>query len=281
MGIVIYTATGCTRCKIVKKYMSQVGIAFDEKDVKADGIEDFKRFYAANRRHVVRGADGVEFPVLTDDAEIRQGIGASIAYLHSGSRLDDFFSVGSLHKEWVDGIHISSGSRDASEEFLGVLRYLKHNAMKLQVDTDGRNSEILRSVLEEGLADVVTMDVIGPRSFYSRIVGESGDIRQIEESMVLVSGFPQHQFQTSIWFTEPREDRGRVLLTAEEIGQTARFIREVTGSMKQPYLLRFSLPLGALHARGESAEEFGPESMFAYRRAARTHQVLTELEKPN
>ncbi|MHB8073637.1 thioredoxin domain-containing protein [Desulfosporosinus fructosivorans] len=75
MSWVLFTATGCTRCKIVKSFMVNKGIPFEEKDMKTDGKEDFKKFYSANRGFITRGQDGVEFPVLTDGLEIRQGIG--------------------------------------------------------------------------------------------------------------------------------------------------------------------------------------------------------------
>ena len=94
----IFTATGCTRCKIVKGFMEKRAIPFVEKNMKAEGKEDFQRFYKANRKAVYRGCDGIELPIITDSAEIRQGIGAIIAYLHSGNKLDGFFSVGTLHK---------------------------------------------------------------------------------------------------------------------------------------------------------------------------------------
>ena len=70
MGYTIYSVTGCVRCKIVKGFMEERSFDFVERDMKADGEEDFRKFYAANRRSIYRGTDGIEFPILTDGREI-------------------------------------------------------------------------------------------------------------------------------------------------------------------------------------------------------------------
>ncbi|MEW6622149.1 MAG: hypothetical protein AB1420_03295 [Bacillota bacterium] len=161
MSITIFTATGCTRCKIVKSFMDDRKIDYVEKDMKAEGKDEFQSFYKANRNSIHRGPDGVEFPIITDGVEIRQSIRPSIAFLHAGKKLDGFFRVGTLHREWVDGINISGGNPEDADSFIQVLKYLKGNNMKLQIDTNGKNSEILQRVLDEGLVDVAIMNVLG------------------------------------------------------------------------------------------------------------------------
>ena len=94
MSHTIYSATGCARCKIVKGFMDERGVDFVEKDMKAEGKEDFRKFYAANRPAIWRGPDGIEFPILTDGAEIRQGLAVCLAWLTAGSGLDGFFRIG-------------------------------------------------------------------------------------------------------------------------------------------------------------------------------------------
>ena len=108
MSITIYTATGCARCKIVKDFMQERGITYVEKDMKAEGKEDFQAFYKANRSAVFRGPDGIEFPIIYDGESIRQSIGAALAFYMPG-KIRWLFTVGTLHKEWVDGIHVSGG----------------------------------------------------------------------------------------------------------------------------------------------------------------------------
>ncbi|MCL6479572.1 MAG: hypothetical protein K6T65_14405 [Peptococcaceae bacterium] len=277
MGNTLFTVTGCTRCKIVKNFMNDRSIAYIEKDMKAEGKEDFQKFYAANRKAIYRGPEGIEFPVFLDGAEIRQGIGAVIAYLQAGKDLDGFFSVGTLHKEWVDGIHVSSGNPAYAEEFLAVLRFLKNVNMKLKVDTNGKNSRILRQILEEGLASLTVMEVAGPRGLYGRILGEAVDISEVEESIALTARFPRYQFRTTVAPVE-RPDGEVSYLTPEEVAATAGMIEEITGSKKQPYKIR-------LFRRGKEADDrlkaldpMPAEALFGYRSAARVHQVFTEID---
>lgn len=281
MSNTIYTATGCTRCKIVKDFMQEQGIDFVEKNMKAEGKEDFQKFYRANRKAIFRGPDGVEFPLFTDGQEIRQGIGASVAYLQAGAKLDGFFSVGTLHKEWVDGIHVSAGNPEYAKDFLTVLRYLKSNNMKLQLDTDGRNSAILQKILDEGLADVVIMNVVGPRELYSDILGEDIEFSEVEKSIALVTQFPEYKFQTTVVpvIRQQGEPPEITYLTAKEVGAAAELIKEVTGSMKNSYLIKLFNPKQAADERLQSIEPLAPEALFSYRTAARAHQVFTEIEK--
>jgi len=66
MGNTIFTATGCSRCKIAKKFMDEHAIPFQELDIKAEGKDPFGQFYRNNRSSVYRGKEGIEFPVFTD-----------------------------------------------------------------------------------------------------------------------------------------------------------------------------------------------------------------------
>ncbi|MEL7563276.1 MAG: hypothetical protein AAGU27_00050 [Dehalobacterium sp.] len=276
MNITIYTATGCTRCKIVKSFMEQQNIMYVEKDMKAEGKEDFQAFYKANRSAIFRGPDGIEFPIIYDGENIRQSIGATIAFLHSGTELDGFFSVGTLHKEWVNGIHISSGNPDYAEEFLAVLRYLKGHNMKLQIDTNGRNSAILKQVLDGNLADILIMNVLGPQQLYSQLAGQDVDVEDIKTSLAIVPSFPTFKIKTFITPIE-REDRTISYLTPEEIGQTAKLIEEGTGSKKIPYLLKAINPKEANNVKFKTLEPLS--NLFPYRTKARDYQVFTDIEK--
>ena len=279
MGNLLFKVTGCTRCKIVKSFMVEKGMEFEEKDMKLEGKEDFKKFYSANRNAIYRGPDGLEFPIFTDGVEIRQGIGAAVAYLSAGKKLDGFFRVGTLHKEWVDGINVSSGNPDYAEEFLKVLRFLKGQAMKLQVSTNGKNSELLRRVLEEGLADVVVMDVVGPATLYSLLVGEPVEIDDVKKSLALVHQFPKYQLQTTVApvIRQAGDSPEISYLTTSELAETAKLIEEGTGSKKNPYLLRLFKPEMTADERLKSIESIS--SLFPYRTTARAYQVLTEVEK--
>lgn len=171
MSNAIFTATGCARCKIAKKYMDQQGIGYEELDIKREGKEPFGQFYRANRSSIFRGKGGVEFPVFTDGSAIRQGVGVVIAYLQAGNKLEGFIGRSELSKGWIDGLHISGGNPSLVHDLVTVLDFLKKNGLKLQLDTNGKNPLVLEQLLEQGLGDRLIMDMKGPLTLYPNILG--------------------------------------------------------------------------------------------------------------
>ena len=132
----IFTATGCTRCKITKRFMKENKIDFEEYDFKAEGKEAFSQFYRANRKDIFRDKDGVEFPVFTDGKVIRQGLSVVVGYLIAGDGLSGFIGRSLLHGEWIDGFDISGGDPANTDALLKVLVYVKQNGLKIQITTN-------------------------------------------------------------------------------------------------------------------------------------------------
>lgn len=269
MSNVIYTATGCARCKIAKKYMEGKGIPYEELDIKGEGKEPFGQFYRSNRSAVFRGKEGIEFPVFTDGTHIRQGVGVVLAFLHAGKRLDGFIGRSDLSHGWMDGIHVSEGDPSLAGDLIDVLGYIRKNGLMLQVDTDGRNRIVLEKILEQKLADRIIMEIKAPLRLYSQALGAGVEPGEIEETIKLVAKSPEHRFQTTITPIVP-EGAGKRVLTPDEVGEIANSIRECTGSNRERYLLRSA-----------GSEPTGTTvDLFKYRSAARKYQVSTEIERP-
>jgi len=278
MSITLFTSTGCIRCKIVKRFLGERGLAYAEKDIKAEGKEDFQKFYVAHRKSIYRGQEGVEFPLLFDGVAIRQGLAAVTAYILAGKGLDGFVSVGTLHQEWVDGLLVSGGDPSRAEEFMELLRYLKGNNMKIRLDTKGKNSHILSRILDEGLAALVVMEVPGPGALYRRITGEEVDPSDLARSIALTPKFPQYQFQITVAPVIEADGTARYL-TPGEVAETARQILEITGSKKHPYLIRPFKPESADDPRLKGLDPMAVQALYSYRTAAREYQVLADLGK--
>lgn len=278
MPLTLFAAEGCVRCRIARKFMVEKGLAFEEHDAVAAGKDLFGQFYRAHRNTIFRGKEGIEFPVLEDGPEIRQGVAVVIAWLHSGTSLDGFIGRGELSKGWVSGINLSTGDPAVVDDLVSVLGFLKRNGLKLQLDTDGRNAAVLGLLLGQAMADRVVMDVKGPQALYNKLLGALVEPAEIARSMALAAGFEDHRFETTV---APVTDtpEGTRYLTPDEIAETARWLKEATGSMKQPYFLRRFDPAACSDKRLTSAEALPPEALFRYRTAARRYQVLTEIAK--
>lgn len=281
MGNTLFTATGCGRCKIAKKFMDEHGIPYQEMDIKAEGKEPFAQFYRNNRSSVYRGKEGIEFPVFTDGTSIRQGVGVVIAFLGSGTRLDGFISRSELSHGWMDGIHVSGGDPTFTDDLVKMLGFLKKSGLKLQFDTYGKNTSVLLKLLETALGDRVIMDLKGPLDLYSALLGEEIEPQEIRRTMELVTKFPEYRFETTVapLFVQGGESGGIRYLTPEEIGETAKLVKEVTASNKQPYLLRVFDPEESLAQRFKSIDKLNPNALLRYRSAARRHLVLAEVQK--
>ena len=281
MSYTLFTATGCARCRIAKKFMDEKGIGYEEHDVRGEGKDLFGQFYRDHRSSVYRGKEGIEFPVFTDGTIIRQGVGVVVAFLCAGTGLDGFIGRSELSHGWMDGIHVSEGDPGLVDELSGVLGFLKKNGLKLQFDTNGKNASVLEKLLEQGLGDRVLMDIKGPPALYEALLPETINPQEIHRTMEVLTRFPEYRFETTVApvFGQGGESGSARYLTPEEIGDTAKWIKDLTASNKQPYLLRLFDPGTSPDQRFKSLEKLSPNSLLRYRSAARKHQVLTEIEK--
>lgn len=280
MSLTLFTAAGCARCNIAKKFMHAKKLAFAEHDATGEGREPFGRFYRLHRAAICRGAEGIEFPVLEDGSEVRQGVAPVIARLQAGARLDGFVGRSGLARGWVGGLHVSKGDPAAAADLVAVLGFLKKNGLKLQLDTDGRNAAVLERLLEQGIGDRVVMDLKGPKPLYGAILGAAIDTDEVERAMALVVRFPEYRFETTVG-AAPREgeDPGSArCLTPEEIAETAQWLKAATGSHRQPYVLHAFDPHAGPGDRSRSAENRSPALLLRHRAAARKHQVLAEID---
>jgi pyruvate formate lyase activating enzyme len=277
MGLILFTAAGCARCQIAKIFMRKKHLSFDEHDAIGEGKELFGRFYRAHRAALVRGAAGVEFPVMNDDGEVRQGVAAVAAWLQAGARLDGFIGRSEPSKGWVGGLHVSQGDPAAVEDLIDVLGFLKKSGLKLELDTDGRNAAVLARLLELGLGDRVVMDLKGPRALYEVLTGAPVDAEEVSRSMALVARFPEYRFETAVALTpRPAEDPAALhCLTPAEVAETAQWLKAATGSHRQPYVL---LARAQPDDPARPVQSLSPGSLVRHRTAARRHQVLTEIK---
>jgi len=279
MPITIYSAKGCLRCKIVKQFLNNSGRTYQDVDALGEGRKPFREFYKNNRQKIYRGPDGVEFPIYSDGDTVRQGLPEVLAHLIAGPALQGFFKPGSLHGQWVDGIHISGGDPAHGEEFLNVLSYLKQQRLKLQVETNGVNAPLLEQVLERGLAERVIMEVFGPLEFYDALLAQPVDPQEIKRSIARVSQCKDYYFYSTIApiIREKGDFDQSSYITPEEIAAAARLIGEAAGDNRQPYRLRAFDPKTADDPRLRQCEALARNDLFKYKTMARKHQFKTEL----
>jgi len=279
MSITLFSATGCVRCKVIRQFMEQRGLPFQDHDALGEGREAFKVFYQEHRPNIHRGPDGIEFPVYSDGDVLRQGLAPILGHLAAGAALKEFFKPGVLRGEWVDGIDLSGGNPASAHQLLEVLQYLKKQGFKLQMETNGLNAALLQAALERTLADRVVMFVKGPLELYGALLHRAVDPEEVRKSIALVATCREYHFVTTV---EPvvREggDPARITyITPEEVAEAAHLVQSVTGNNRQPYFLRLLDPRQADDERVKTVEALAPNALFGYRTQARRYQVKTEI----
>jgi pyruvate formate lyase activating enzyme len=139
---------------------------------------------------------------------------------------------------------------------------------------------VLERLRAQGLGDRAVMELKGPMPLYAALTGAPVDAQDVERSMTLASGFPEFRFATTVAPVPVAEDGPATprYLTPEEIAATALWLKQATGSHRQPYFLRVFDPLSSADERFRRMERLAPVALVRHRTAARRHQVLTEVE---
>lgn len=260
MSVVVFSSTGCIRCAIVKSYLSECNIEYKEFDIKTEqGNNEFKKFYREHRKSIYRDAEGIFFPIVWNGEKILQDAGSTLACLIAGGALNSMIAPNNLGHGWTGGISLTRGACGPGEAFIEVLERLKRGGLSIEILTDGFCSELLEAVLHRRLVDRLRFEVfVDPE--------DGAAILELTESLRLAcmpSALPELRLFTDI--AAHKADDGSFPVP-EQIAETARFIREITGNGRLPYVV----------VNSQAATQAA--NLLPYRTAARRWQVLTEVD---
>jgi len=233
----LFSATGCHRCGIIKKYMDQNRIVYDEQDIKAKGKDAFKSFYKENRRDILRGLEGIEFPILYTGEKIFQGVGVVLSYLIADEKLSSFVKRSELSHGWISGINICSWPLTDEYAFLKLLRILKEQGLRIELEADGRHPRLLGTIIKDGLVDRLIFLLRGPVELYASITGMPLDEKNLSQSLSLLTPELEYKIVVPVSsFIQKSGDTGS--LTPQEAALAARFAYDATGSKTHPFFIR-------------------------------------------
>jgi pyruvate formate lyase activating enzyme len=121
------------------------------------------------------------------------------------------------NSEFLDGIVVTGGEPTIHKDLPILLRKIKDLGMKVKLDTNGTDPDMLRDIIEAGLVDFVAMDLKAPLSDkYDDLAGVSVDLSKIKRSIeVLETSGVEHEFRTTVV---------PILLTATDIEAMAAYI---------------------------------------------------------
>jgi len=147
--------------------------------------------------------------------------------------------------DWVEGLVICGGEPTLQPDLINWIQTLKKDArtknLLVKLDTNGSRPQILEALAREKLVDYVAMDVKAPPSLYSQVTGTNNPelIKNVNESLGLVSGFPDYEFRTTL-FPITNADGTFRWMNTQDMLEMARWIEEATNSRAHKhYLQRF------------------------------------------
>ena len=264
----LYSAAGCIRCNIVKQYLQENNITYNEFDIRTEeGDSIFKVFYRENRKFIRRDRSGIFFPVYQDGNIIRQDAGATLAWLIAQGSLDHAIKPNNLGHGWIGGLDLSHPNTNIAY-FTKIVKRLKRGGLKTAVKTNGNNGDLLKALITDDLIDRLEFELIGPKSFYED-QGIHVPLQDVEKTMQCVNKVPESIVVTRVKKTG--EDGQTSYTKPEQIALAAQWLNEAGGSNKFPYYV------GIAQNKGELPDAFDTSRLFTYRTAARRWQVLAEI----
>ena len=170
-------------------------------------------------------------------------------YCHNGQLLtdapavmsrEDLFEFLESRRGLLEGVCVTGGEPTLSRELPEFLEQIKSMGFSVKLDTNGSRPEILKQILQQGLADYVAMDVKNSPQTYAATIGVETPLEALEESLkLLLHGNTPYELRTTVV---------RQLHTAASIREMGQWLFELAGNRQirkiflQPFVLRDTVP---------------------------------------
>jgi pyruvate formate lyase activating enzyme len=103
--------------------------------------------------------------------------------------------------DWIDGVCVTGGEPSLQTDLPVLVREIKKHRFLVKLDTNGSNPQRLKSLIETGGVDFVSMDVKAPLDpfHYSRSTGIPVNLKPILESIeILKKGKVDYEFRMTV-----------------------------------------------------------------------------------
>ena len=133
------------------------------------------------------------------------------------------------NSEFLDGIVITGGEPTIHQDLPELVKRVKRLGMRVKLDTNGTNPEMLKDLIDSGLIDFVAMDLKAPLDeSYDDLAGTKVELDQVKRSIEIImrSGI-DYEFRTTMV---------PILLKPEDYERMAAYI----GTAKKLVLQHFS-----------------------------------------
>ena len=150
---------------------------------------------------------------------------------------DEIFNYLNKRKNVIDGLVISGGEPTIQSGLKEFIIRVKKMQIKIKLDTNGYNPDVLKDLLDNNLIDYVAMDIKDSLDEYTRICAKKINPKLIEKSIdILKKSNIDHEFRTTIIKNFHDMD-------------TIQKILELVGSKNKYYLQNFVLSENVLNKK--------------------------------
>ncbi len=149
----------------------------------------------------------IDFPGHISCVIFTSGCNMNCWYCHNQSLISSKGELGSVDEilqfiksraGFLEGVVISGGEPTLHKDLKDVIKRIKELGLRVKLDTNGTNFEILQSLVKENLVDFVAMDIKAPFNSYKKITQTNDNIESIKKSaMLLINGNIDYEFRTT------------------------------------------------------------------------------------
>ncbi len=161
--------------------------------------------------HII-GTSFIDYPKEISMVVFTKGCNMTCPYCHNKDLceqellvdVNDIYAFLRKRQGLVDAITISGGEPTLQPHLVDFCRQLKNIGVKVKLDTNGSNPEILKQLIEEGLLDYVAMDMKTSPQKYEVLCGIA--FEKVQESIALIKTLGDYEFRTTVYPTILEKD---------------------------------------------------------------------------
>jgi len=102
-------------------------------------------------------------------------------------------------KKLIDGVCITGGEPTLHKELPEFIKKIKEKNLKVKLDTNGNNPEMLNYLIQNKLVDYIAMDIKNVFEKYKQTTNKEPDIEKLKNSIkIIIDSKIKHEFRTTI-----------------------------------------------------------------------------------
>jgi pyruvate formate lyase activating enzyme len=205
----------------------------------------------------------IDYPEHIATIVFTQGCNYRCPYCHNSSlianssqkssylSLEDFWNFIKKRRKLIDGVSITGGEPTLQPGLIDFIKEIKARGLKVKLDTNGSNPDILAELLAANLLDYIAMDIKSSLQSYSAVVGEC-NLDKVKKSIELIkSSKIDYEFRTTVVPTLHTE-------------QDFKDIGELIAGAERYYIQNFR-PINTLDKGLEELSSFPPDKLNKFK----------------